>query len=261
MNMKKYAVVTGGSDGIGFEIALELAMREYHLILIARHKKKLLEKAEILREKTGASVHCFCIDMRDLKRLKELEAELQIFGNNVEVLVNNAGIGLGGEFGDADLKADIALIDLNIRALVSMTHFYIKKFKENKRGYILNVASLAAFQPGPYYANYYATKSYVLSFTEAISVEVGKHGIYCSALCPGTTNTSFHSNAGSSETGLSKGLFGIIDSPRRVSRVAIKGLFAGKRVIVPGLVNKLAAFSVRFAPRKLATTITSAINQ
>jgi len=261
MNTKKYAVVTGGSSGIGFEIACRLAKRKYHLILVARIKKKLQRSAEVIGHKYGVNVHCFCLDLRDTSGLEKLKEDLEIFGENVEILVNNAGIGLGGEFGSEDLKTDLKLIDLNIRALVSMTHFYISKFKQKRAGYILNIASLAGFQPGPYYANYYATKSYVLSFTEAIAFEAKKYGVHCSTLCPGTTNTNFHARAGTNSTRLSKGLFSIIDSAERVSKIGVKGLFAGRRVIIPGILNNLLAFSVRLIPRSCVTAITSWINQ
>jgi short-subunit dehydrogenase len=261
MNNKKYAVVTGGSCGIGFDIACQLASRKYDLILIARSKKNLEISAKKISDKYDVCVHCFCVDLRNMESIQGLMADLEIFNENVEVLINNAGIGLGGEFGSEGIEAELSVIDLNIRALVVMTFFYVEKFKRKKGGYILNVSSLAGFQSGPYYGNYYASKSYVLSLTEAISVELRKHSVYCSVLCPGTTKTDFHIKAGTVDTGLSKGLFGVIDSSQRVAEIAVAGMFSGKRVIIPGLLNKLAAFSVRLVPRCLATAITSSINQ
>ncbi|SAM32843.1 SDR family NAD(P)-dependent oxidoreductase [Pseudomonas sp. 1 R 17] len=261
MKEGKYAVVTGASSGIGYALSQEAASSGYNLIMVANHKERLNYAAERLAANYQVTVKCLSFDLSNADELSQLILHLSPYLEVIEVFINNAGVGRGGSFLDTDVVDHSALIETNVRALTVLSHFIAQHFVRRGKGYLLNVASLAAFQPGPYYANYYASKAYVLHFTEALAVELRKKGVRCAALCPGTTQTAFHLRAGSVDTGLAKGLFGIVMSPEEVARIGFKGLLSNRVVIVPGLVNKLAMQSVRISPRWLARQITAMINQ
>ncbi|NWB99523.1 SDR family oxidoreductase [Pseudomonas gingeri] len=261
MKEGKYAVVTGASSGIGYALCQEAASRGYNLIMVANEKGRLTSAAERLAAEYQVAVKCLSCDLSNTDEVIQLTEQLSSYVDSIEIFVNNAGVGRGGNFLSTDAVNHSLLLDVNVRALTLLSHFIAHHFVRLNKGYLLNVASLAAFQPGPYYANYYASKSYVLHFTEALAVELRKRGVSCAVLCPGTTRTSFHQRAGSADSGLAKGLFGIVMSPEEVARVGFKGLLNNRIVIVPGLVNKLAMFSVRLSPRWLARQITAMINQ
>ncbi|KIH86025.1 SDR family NAD(P)-dependent oxidoreductase [Pseudomonas batumici] len=261
MKEGKYAVVTGASSGIGYALSQEAASRGYNLIMVANEKERLRSAAERLAAEYRVTVKCLSFDLSSASELSQLTEQLSPYLEVIEVFINNAGIGRGGSFLSTDVANHSVLLDTNIRALTLLSHFIAQHFVRSGKGYLLNVASLAAFQPGPYYANYYASKAYVLHFTEALAVELRKQGVSCAVLCPGTTQTPFHQRAGSADSGLAKGLFGIVMSPEEVARIGFKGLLSNRIVIVPGLVNKLAMYSVRISPRWLARQITAMINQ
>ncbi|ALU45817.1 SDR family NAD(P)-dependent oxidoreductase [Pseudoalteromonas rubra] len=257
----KYAVITGASSGIGYALSCQVAMRGYNVILIARDTDRLETVSNELVANYGVGVITLAYDLTCQSSIEQLKQALEPYIDEVEVFINNAGVGLSGEFVGNSLSEQYRLLDINIKATVTLSHFIAKHFIAKKRGYIMNVASLAAFQPGPYYSSYYATKSYILHFTEGLAVELKKHNVICSALCPGTTDTPFHHRAGSTDTGLAKGLFGIVMSANEVAAAGVKGLFKKRVVVVPGIVNKIAMFSIRLAPRWLARQITAQINQ
>lgn len=261
MKEGKYAVVTGASSGIGYALCQEAASRGYNLIMVANEKERLRSAAGRLAAEYRVAIKCLSCDLSNADELRQLTEQLSPYLEVIEVFVNNAGIGRGGSFLGTEVINHSVLIDTNMRALTVLSHFIAQNFVRSGKGYLLNIASLAAFQPGPYYANYYASKAYVLHFTEALAVELRKQGVTCAVLCPGTTQTPFHRRAGSAGTGLAKGLFGIVMSPEKVARIGFKGLLSNRVVIVPGLVNKLAMHSVRISPRWLARQITAMINQ
>jgi short-subunit dehydrogenase len=255
------AVVTGASSGIGYALSCEAAKLGYDIVMVAKNVDKLHQAAQKLEQSYGVETHCICCDLSGQDGVEMLQQALIPFLDSVEVFINNAGIGIGGEFVSSPIQTHQALLHTNLISLVFLSHFIARHFVIKRKGYLLNLASLAAFQPGPFYANYYASKAYVLHFTEGLAEELKPYGVRCAVLCPGTTATQFHERAGSVGTGLSKGLFGIVMEPEVIARSGIKGLFKGQIVIVPGLMNKLAAWAVRLAPRWAVRRITAGINR
>lgn len=234
------ALVTGASSGIGLEIAKYLDSLGYEIILVARNKEKLEEAAAELKNKPKILVMDFT-KTEDIKSLYVL-----VKNDDIDVLINNAGFGLAGNFDDTDLSVELDMINTNIKAVHILTKLFLKDMKKKNNGYILNVASAAAFAPGPKMATYYATKSYVYSLTEAIYYELKKEkvdGVHISCLAPGPVATNFNRVAGVR--------FSI--KPLRASDVAkyaIDNMFKGKMLIIPGLKMKLAKFGTRLLSDK-----------
>ena len=241
---RKSALITGASSGIGRDFARLLARDGYHLFLVARSEGKLREVAE---EVGHASVI--------VADLASPAAPQKIFdaAGPVDVLINNAGFGISGPFVETDLKAELEIIQVNIAALTHLTKLFVRPMVARKSGRIMNVASTAAFQPGPLMAVYYATKAYVLSFSEAIADELHGTGVTVTALCPGPTSTGFAAVAGME----SSRLFSVTRpmNSEAVARYGIRAMEHGKRVAIPGVANKLMAQSLRVSPRRLVTTI------
>jgi len=241
---RKSALITGASSGIGRDFARLLARDGYHLFLVARSEGKLQEVAE---EVGHASVI--------VADLASPAAPQKIFdaAGPVDVLINNAGFGISGPFVETDLKAELEIIQVNIAALTHLTKLFVRPMVARKSGRIMNVASTAAFQPGPLMAVYYATKAYVLSFSEAIADELNGTGVTVTALCPGPTSTGFAAVAGME----SSRLFSVTRpmNSEAVARYGIRAMQHGKRVAIPGVANKLMAQSLRVSPRRLVTTI------
>jgi uncharacterized protein len=241
---RKSALITGASSGIGRDFARLLARDGYHLFLVARTEGKLREVAE---EVGHASVI--------VADLTSPAAPQKIFdaAGPVDVLINNAGFGISGPFVQTDLKAELEMIQVNIAALTHLTKLFMRPMVARKSGRIMNVASTAAFQPGPLMAVYYATKAYVLSFSEAIADELHGTGVTVTALCPGPTATGFAAVAGMESSRLFR-----VTRPMNseaVARYGIRAMQHGKRVAIPGVANKLMAQSLRVSPRRLVTTI------
>ncbi len=238
------ALITGASSGIGKEIAKILNDMGYDLILVARNKKKLDEFAQTLSGKNET------IDLDISSTFNCMKLYNKIKKEEIEIVINNAGFGLYGKFDETKLDTEMDMIDTNIKALHTLTKLFIKDFKKRNNGYILNVASSAAFLPGPLMSTYYATKAYVLHLTEAINEELrrDKSNVYIGALCPGPVDTNFNKVAGV-EFNLKS-----LDSTY-VARYAIKKMFNRKTVIIPGNKVKLGIFVSRFVPRKLLTKV------
>ncbi len=248
----KTALITGASSGIGWELARLFAEDGYSLVLIARDEGKLLELTHQLKDDFSTESTVIAADLSDPEvpeSIYEIVSGEEII---VDVLVNNAGFGVFGPFVRNELKAYMDLMQVNMTSLVQLTHLFLPDMIERGRGRIMNVASTAAFQPGPYMSIYYASKAFVLSFSEAIAEEVEDSGITVTAFCPGMTRTDFHRRAGLKGTGLMRHLFADADV---VSRIGYDGTMAGKRIVIPGLMNRLIAFGVQLAPRKLVTGI------
>ncbi len=243
------ALVTGASAGIGKELAERLAKNGCDLILVARRTDELNALASRLTEAHGANVHVITADLGDAAAPRKLFNEVVAKGLNVEILINNAGFGALGEFATADLARMISMIRLNVAALTELAGLFLPAMVKNRRGKILNVASTAAFQPGPLMAVYYATKAYVLSFSEALHEELRDTGVTVTCLCPGPTKTEFGDVADMSGTSLFSGPNVMDVGP--VADAAFHGLMAGKRLVVPGFRNRLLIFAVRFAPRSV----------
>lgn len=241
----KTALITGGSSGIGFELAKIFAQNHYHLVLVA-NDKKLLEVAAIELDKISPSrVKIISVDLTKPSSTKKIIDELDKWQIKVDVLINSAGYATRGSFYKLNYKRQIDMIGVNITALTSLTHLLLTQMLERKTGKILNVASTAAFVPGPYMAVYYATKAYVLSFSKALAAELEGTGITVTTLCPGPTKSRFDQRAGVSNSKLFK--YNLMDADR-VAREAYAGLEKGKLVVIPGLRNNLIVFWLKFAP-------------
>ncbi|UOY92044.1 SDR family oxidoreductase [Ectobacillus sp. JY-23] len=251
-------LITGASGGIGKELAYLFAKDGYHLVLIARDGSRLKSIANELQNKYGTQVTMIAKDLSNQEAVSEVYKELQEKRVQVDYLVNNAGFGLFGEFAKTDLDKELNMIDLNIKTLTHLTKLFLTGMMERNKGGILNVASTAAFQPGPLMAVYYATKAYVLSFTEALDNELKDTNIKVAALCPGPTQTEFSSRA---DLGASK-LFksGVMDV-KQVATIAYKEFQSGKTIVIPGLKNRILAGSIRFMPRKLVTAIVRRVQE
>jgi short-subunit dehydrogenase len=249
--MKKVALVTGASAGLGVEFARQLAKRGQKLVLAARRKERLEELAKEL-----GNARAVAIDLSKANAAAKLLADLEANGETVDLLVNNAGFGLIGRFAELDAKRLRQMIDLNVGTLNDLCRAVAPAMIERKSGAILNVASTAAFQPGPNMAVYFATKAFVLSLSEALHEELKLHGIKVSCLCPGPTRTEFGEVAGFGGNGL---FDRVAMDAAAVVRTGLAGLDKNKAVVVPGLVNKLTANSGRFAPRSVFRKIAGAI--
>lgn len=246
-----YVLITGASEGIGKAIARRAAQDGRDLILSARSENKLNALAVDLRQ-NGREVHVIVADLNDPEGANMLWAEAMNIGK-VEVLVNNAGLGINGPFAKTDRTREEATAQVNMIALTQLMKAAVQHMSESGAGKILNVASTAAFMPGPQMAVYHASKSYVLSLSEAVAQEVAGTDIKVSVLCPGATQTEFFTDADMHDVRLLK--LGLMMSAEAVAEAGWSGMMRGKRVVVPGLMNKVFAFMPRFVPRGLLTWV------
>jgi len=249
-------LVTGASRGIGYELARIFAGTGFDVVLVARSEDELEENAEYFRERFGVEADVIPADLSDPDAPREIYEECQERDLAVTVLVNNAGFGTTGDFVDIDPERAMDEIQVNVSALTHLTRLFLPEFVEREAGGVLNVASGAAFVPGPKMAVYYATKSYVLSFSEAISEEVRPHGISVTALCPGPVDTGFQEVAGNEEATLNV----VTKDPRTVARAGYRGLMEGERIVIPGLWLKLGYYASRIAPRSVSRKLVGALN-
>ena len=252
MNGKRpIALITGASAGLGVDFARQLAQRGHRLVLAARRKDRL----EALAAELG-NARAVAIDLAEAGSAARLIAGIEAAGEQVELLVNNAGFGLKGRFAELDGARQRQMIDLNVGTLTDLCRAVAPGMVERRSGGILNVASTAAFQPGPGIAVYFATKAYVLSFTEALHEELKPHGIRVTALCPGPTKTEFGAVAGFGEQGAFDRM--AMDAAS-VVQAGLEGLDRNRAVVVTGWLNKVGAASTRFVPRPLVRKIAGAI--
>ena len=241
------ALVTGASAGIGVDLAECFAKDGYDLILAARSAPALGEVAERLGKTYGVKATPIAVDLGTAGGGARLAGEIAQRGLKVDVLVNNAGFGHAQPFDAAPIETQLGQIDLNIRALVELTHIYWKGMLANKRGGVLNVASTAAFQPGPFMAVYYASKAFVLSFSEALWEEASGTGVHVSCLCPGATKSKFRERAGTDKVKLTQGREAMASMP--VARMGVAAFHANRRVKVTGASNAFTAGLVKYLPR------------
>ena len=249
MSSKTYTLITGASGGIGLNLAEQAAADGKNLILVARSVDKLEKIAASLAEKFHIEVQIFDTDLSVEEDVTKLINELVVKQLDIDVLINNAGFGDFGDFAEADLSKNLEMIRLNISALTHLTHFALQAMKKSGKGRIMNVASTASFMPGPGMAVYYASKAYVLSFTEALVRELKNKNITVTTLCPGPTDTGF-----ALTSGLGKSLMHRMLPPATSEAVAIAGYKAmmnGKSLVIPGLMNKMSAMTPRFLPRSI----------
>lgn len=238
-------LITGASSGFGRDMARILSDKGYDIIAVARREDKLLElKAEL---KTNVEIVVCDLSTEEGAR------SLFRYAKETDILINNAGFGVFGEFEKTELDSEMKMLDTNVRALHILTKIFLKEFKEKNSGYILNVASLAAFFPGPLFGAYYATKAYVLRLSQSIAEELRKEksNVKISVLCPGPVHTGFEKASGVSFGNGTEKARGIILESRPVAEYAIKKMFAGKEVIVPGFLMKAAVFARHFLSDKM----------
>ncbi|MDQ3021059.1 MAG: SDR family oxidoreductase [Bacteroidota bacterium] len=253
--MTKTVLITGATTGIGYELSKLFAKDKYDLIITARSESKLKEVSEKLSKEFSVNVKFITKDLAKSGAAKELYEEVKNEKKNIDIdiLVNNAGFGTHGSFGGSDPDTDLEMIQLNVTSLVALTKFFLNDMIKINSGKIMNVASTAAFQPGPMMAIYYATKSFVLSFSEAIDEELSDTKISVTAFCPGPTKTEFQVRAGIKNTKLVNKGFSSMMSAEEAARAGYHGLMKGKRIVIPGLMNKVFPQLIRFSPRNLVT--------
>ncbi|MGD9493360.1 MAG: SDR family NAD(P)-dependent oxidoreductase [Bacteroidales bacterium] len=233
--MKKTALITGATMGIGYELSLLFAEDSYDLILIARDELTLRKMRSDFLLVYEIDIHIIAIDLSRSTAAREIFDTIRTLNLEVDVLINNAGIGDYGYFSDQTLTAINKVMKVNIIAPVELTRLFVTGMIERGNGKILNISSLAAFVPGPKMSVYYASKTFLLSFSEALACELNGTGVTISVLCPGPTKTGFQAAVGSENSILSR--FNLLSSPDAVARQAYKDFFAEKKIITPGLIN------------------------
>lgn len=258
--MKKTALITGGSRGLGFELSKQFASKNYDLILIARNIIDLEKSAQIISDQYSVDVKTISADLRTISSLETINNYLHAHNINPDVLVNNAGFGMSGFFTDLDLENQIQMINVNIGALVGLTRLLLPAMIEKKNGAILNVASTAAFFPGPLMSVYYATKTFVLYFSEALREEVKKSNIHVSTLCPGPTQTRFEETSGLNTTRLLKRKLFPVMSAEKVAIAGFLGFQKNKRLIIPGILNKTAYLLSIIFPHAITGKVLKTLN-
>jgi uncharacterized protein len=244
--MNDWALITGSSTGIGLELARQFAAHQFNLVLLARNENRLNTLAGELRSAHRIETKVLVKDLSAPSAPVEIFEALKTIP--VSVLVNNAGIGFHGAFAESNLREQSDMMQINMTALVQLTHLFLQPMLARKTGRILNVASIAAFQPGPMINVYYASKAFVHSFSYALSEELSGSGITVTALCPGTTHSEF----------FERGRFGRRRAPftmdaRTVAEAGYGGLMAGKRVVIPGIPNKIFSTLAKLMPTRLTT--------
>ncbi|MDF3818448.1 SDR family oxidoreductase [Leptospira sp. 96542] len=256
----KLSLVTGASTGLGKDFAIALAKKGYTPILVARSLDRLKSLAAEIKSLYGLDAIVIKQDLSKPGSAKELYNAVKKKKLSVEILVNNAGYGLNGEYFKNDFTKESEMIQLNVTSLAELCHLFLNDMVAAKNGRILNVASIASFQPGPLMANYCATKAYVLSLSESLAEEVRKYGVFVSCLCPGPTKTEFFERANMMNSKLLNFSPMTMDS-ETVVKAGMKALFSGQVVKIPGFSNFLIAFSVRFSPRSLVRKIAGFLNR
>ena len=247
------ALITGASNGIGLELAKIHASKGGDLVLVARNKSKLDELKISLEKQFNVKVYTIGKDLSAPNAAQEVYDETNHQHIQIDFLINNAGFGDFGMFVDNDWNKELQMINLNITTLTLFTKLYLKDMVKRREGKIMNVASTAAFQPGPTMAVYYATKAYVLSFSEAIANEVADKGVTITTLCPGATESGFQAAAAMEESALVKGKK--LPTSEEVAVYGYEAMLQGKTVAIHGLMNWMMANSVRFAPRSMVVKI------
>ena len=247
----KTALITGASFGIGYELAKIFANEKYDLVLVARNRERLNEIESELKRYNNIRIKTMVKDLANPSSPQEIFDELKYDQIEVDVLINNAGFGLLGSFTELSLKEQLDMIQVNITSLVHLTGLILPTMINLGKGKIMNVASTAAFQPGPNMAVYYATKSFVLSFSKALYRELKDKNITVTALCPGPTKTEFQKRARMENINLERSKLMPYMSAEKVAIAGYKGLMKGKKVVIPGLLNKIGTKLVKIFPESL----------
>lgn len=252
------ALVTGASAGIGRELAARIAADGWRVALVARRRDRLLALADELGSRHGAEVHAVSADLSDDGGPERVQAALAELGFEVDLLVNNAGFGTWGPFAAQCLESQLDMLRVNVLALTELTGRFLPPMRERGRGRVLNVASTAAFQPGPRMAVYYASKAYVLHFSEALHEELRGSGVTVTTLCPGPTVTEFQERARMGGTRVGRNPF--MMEAGAVADAGYRGAMRGAAVVVPGLLNRIGSRLPRFAPRTVVRRAAAIVN-
>lgn len=249
----KTVLITGASSGIGKALAHQFASNNYDIIAVAQHKNKLTEAAQELKSKYGINVWTIQKDLAHDNAAQELYDEVKEIGRTVNILVNDAGVGQGGMFTEIPMERYMELIHLNIIALTHLTRLYLPEMVARNEGRILQLGSVAGFQPGPLLAVYHATKAFVVSLSEAIATELDEleSDVTITCLCPGPTDTDFFSRADLKDTRVYQNKEMMMQSPEKVAEGAYEALMDGERVYIPGATNKAMTFIRRVIPKSL----------
>ena len=251
--MSKTALITGASGGIGYELSRVHAEKGGDLILVARNKDKMVELKTEFEEKHGVKVFIIGKDLSVAGSAREVYEEVKNMGLTVDYLVNNAGFGDYGMFVDSDWDRQESMININITSLAHLTWLYLPEMIRRGSGKILNLASTASFQPGPTMSVYFASKAFVLSFSEAINNEVNGSGVTVTALCPGATQSGFQAAAAMKDSKLFEGKD--LPTSREVAEYGYRAMLKGKAVAIYGFKNIVMANAVRFAPRSVVVKV------
>lgn len=247
------SLITGASQGIGLEIAREMARHQHNLVLVARNETRLFEVRQELTQQYNVQVDVIGADLSDPGAPARLFDETTSRRLHVENLVNNAGFASFGPFADSDLEGELNMIAVNVSSLVALTRLYLPTMVQEREGRIMNVASTAAFMPGPGMAIYYATKAFVLSFSEALAHELDDTGVTVTCLCPGATATGFQQRADMESSKLVSGVK--LDSAEAVAQAGYRAMMAGVSLEIPGFKHKANAFLPRLLPRSVVPAI------
>ncbi len=248
-----YALITGASSGIGCELARLFARDKHNLILVARRKDRLSQLAKDLEENYQVQAYVIIKDLSLTQSVQEIHNWVKNNDIRIDFLVNNAGFVIYGSYSETRWEDDLKMMQLHMETTAHLIKLFLPDMLMNKQGRILNIGSTGSFVPGPYVAVYCATKSYILSLSEALAEELHGSGVTITALCPGATKTEFEEKAikKHSDKPKSRGM-----EAEKVARIAYRALLNGKRVVVPGLPNKIQVFAIRFLPRALVTKLT-----
>lgn len=256
---RKTALITGASAGLGEQFAHLFARDGHDVILVARSAERLEELAGKLRQHHPVQAHVLPADLAAPDAPQRLHEQVRALGLEVEFLVNNAGFGSTGPFLEQEVENEARMVEVNCTALLKLTHLFARPMRERRSGRILNIASTAGFQPGPYMSTYYATKAFVVSFTEALAHELRDSGVTVTCHCPGATRTEFASRAGNDKSRLFQ-RNGVAEAPE-VAEHAYQAMMKGQVLSVHGMLNWLAMQSVRLSPRAAVRAITASLNQ
>lgn len=249
---RQRALITGASTGIGLELARVFAREGYDLVLSARNLAALETLAGELSGAHGVAVSAIAADLAVAGAADALAAEVVSAGMEIDVLVNNAGVGLYGLFVETPLADEQRMIQLNVASLVTLTKLFLPGMVQRRRGRVLNVASVAAFLPGPHMSVYYASKAFVLSFSEAIADELRHSGVTVTALCPGPTTSAFQKTARMERSRITQRA---MQDAATVAEAGFRGMLAGRPVVIPGVQNRAVPLLARLAPRRLVTML------
>jgi short-subunit dehydrogenase len=256
---RKVALITGASAGLGEQFARCFARDGHDVILVARTASRLEALATKLEQEHQVKAHVLAADLSRAEEPQRIFEEVRARKLEVEFLVNNAGYGSSGPFLEQDLTREAEMVEVNCTALLKLTHLFARPMRERGSGRILNVASTAGFQPGPYMATYYATKAFVVSFSEALAHELKGTGVTVTCHCPGATQTEFASRAGNEKSKLFQ-RSGVATAPE-VAQDAYSAMMKGRVLAIHGFVNWLAAASVRITPRGVVRSIAASLNR